>query len=566
MTKKLIKLLSFSLCFILIMPCLILTGYGEEVDDGIYYCRQALLSLPDGEKLVYAYDKIVEGISTSSEEIDIYNGDDNITVEELQIVYDAYRRDHTEHFWLGNSYNYSYNSSTVVSIKPSYVMSGEDLSDAKLKFENAAYNILSGITPSMTDYEKEKYLHDTLASRVKYIESPNAHNAYGALVEGEAVCEGYAEALQYLLQRAGIQSIIVLGSSVNPSTGTSEGHAWNMVKIDGSYYHLDLTWNDQGANTYYAYFNVTDTIIKKDHQIDDTAYALPECSSMNQNYFQNEGALLYSYTVDSIAQRLKDNSLIARVYIPDGGSDFITWCSSNISSIALKAGVASSFTWSYSSIGDEVILVIDTCNHDSLTSVQKKTPTCTENGNIAYYKCSCGKYFEDRYATVEILNKNSVTLLASHSFVERVEDDEHLRSTPSSCAEYYTYFYGCTGCNEKSTDKYYTSNKTLPHTLTKVDGVQATCSNEGRKAYYSCICGKHFSDANAKKEITDIENYGILPKSSHGQTDFLGRCTECGELAEITDTVIVIGLIIACIFIGLPIVITILKKKFKRKD
>ena len=72
MTKKLIKLLSFSLCFVLILPCLTFTGYSEEMNDDLYYCRQALLSLPDGKKLVYAYDKIVEGISISSKEIDIY--------------------------------------------------------------------------------------------------------------------------------------------------------------------------------------------------------------------------------------------------------------------------------------------------------------------------------------------------------------------------------------------------------------------------------------------------------------------------------------------------------------
>ena len=166
-------------------------------------------------------------------------------------------------------------------------MSGAELETAKLEFENEIDNILAGITPSMSEYEKEKYLHDALALRVTYIDSENAHNAYGALVEGEAVCEGYAEALQCLLHRVGIQSFIAIGSSVNPSTGSSEGHAWNTVKIDGKYYHVDLTWNDQGSKLFRAYFNVSDAIILKDHVIDEASFPLPQCNSLDSFYENN---------------------------------------------------------------------------------------------------------------------------------------------------------------------------------------------------------------------------------------------------------------------------------------
>lgn len=565
MKKLSIKLLSVAFCILMLIPCFAFVSTGAEIQDGMYYCREALSTLPEGEKLVYAYDKIAEGVAVSASEINVYNGVDPISAEEVKIVYDAYRRDRTEHFWLGNSYTYSYNSDTVLAIKPDYIISGEELTNAKIKFESEADKILSGISPSMTEYEKEKYLHDALASKVTYKEAANAHNAYGAIVEGEAVCEGYAEALQYLLHRAGIQSLIVIGSSKNPSTGSSEGHAWNMVRINGKYYHLDLTWDDQGATTYYAYFNVSDTVIKQDHVIDETPYALPVCNSDTDNYFVREGGMLTSYTVDSVAQILKDNSMVARVYIPEGVSEFISWYKSNITAIASKAGISTAFSYSYSSIGNEVILIIDTCSHNSLSLVSKKPATCTENGNKAYYVCTCGKYFQDNHASKEILDKSSVILVASHSFTAKVEDEAHLRSTPATCAEYYTYYYGCTECNEISADKYYSSDKTLPHSPTLVSKVESTCSAEGKKAYYTCTCGRYFEDAGAKKEITDIENYGILPPSYHPDTDSFGRCTVCGELAEITDAVITLGLIGAGALIGLPIVIVILKRIFKRR-
>ena len=93
-------------------------------------------------------------------------------------------------------------------------------------------------------------LHDRLAAQVMYDGSAaNAHDAYGALVDGKAVCEGYAKAFQYLLQKAGMQSFLITGSSTNPVSGTAEGHAWNVVRVAGEYYHVDTVWDDQ-ANTF----------------------------------------------------------------------------------------------------------------------------------------------------------------------------------------------------------------------------------------------------------------------------------------------------------------------------
>ena len=102
------------------------------------------------------------------------------------------------------------------------------------------------ITPSMTDYQKELAIHDYLIENCEYdvegyesgkIEA-DSFNAYGALCLGVAVCEGYAEAAALLLNRAGVETLVITGDS------RGEKHAWNIVKIDGDYYHLDVTWND----------------------------------------------------------------------------------------------------------------------------------------------------------------------------------------------------------------------------------------------------------------------------------------------------------------------------------
>lgn len=154
--------------------------------------------------LLYAYDKITAGIGASEAEISVYNGTNAITQAEIKTVLDAYRRDHTEHFWMGNSYSISYTTATVISLRPTYIMSGAELETAKETFDDAVDEMLSGITSVMSEYEREKLLHDRLAAKITYVETSNAHNAYGAIVEGKAVCEGYAEAYQYLLQCAGL--------------------------------------------------------------------------------------------------------------------------------------------------------------------------------------------------------------------------------------------------------------------------------------------------------------------------------------------------------------------------
>jgi len=565
MKKRLIKTLLIFICLILIIPCMASYSFADE-ENQIYYCRDALKSLPNSDKLLYAYDKISEGIAASSTEISIYNGSSSVSVDELRIVYDAYRRDHVEHFWLGNTYEYFTFSGSITSIKPSYVISGSALDKAKIEFEEAISNILSGITTSMTEYEKEKYLHDALAVRVTYTESANAHNAYGALVEGKAVCEGYAEALQCLLHRAGIKSLIAIGSSVNPSTGKSEGHAWNIVKIDGKYYHVDLTWNDQGSKLFHAYFNVTDEIIKKDHIIDEAAFPLPVCNSLDSFFFTKEGGLLDIYSVESVGQILKDNSLKTSLYIPAGVDDFITWFKTNVNEIAGKAGVSSTFSYAYSRIGNEIILTISTCAHSNVALVIKKDADCTKDGNITHYKCNdCGRLFEDSSATKEIYNTSSVIIQGGHSFTDTSEEISRLKYEPTDCKTHYQYYYGCSKCGAASTDKFFESKKVGPHSTTLVKGYEASCSKEGQKSYYSCSCGKSFEDPEAKKQITDLKNHIVIQKTPHGETDAFGRCTVCGGFADLTDKVLEIGVIAAIALIGLPIVVMMLKRMFKRK-
>ena len=325
-----------------------------------YYGRNALASQTNKDALLYAYDKIVLGVENSAESISIYNGTNPITQDEIKTVFDAYRRDHTEHFWLGNEYSIRYNTETVLSLTPGYTMSGKDLEMSKTAFNAAVSEMLIGITSSMSEYEREKLLHDRLAERISYDGTgTNAHDSYGALVEGKAVCEGYAEAFQYLLQKVGIQSFIITGTSSNPASGIPEGHAWNAVRIDGMYYHVDVTWDDQGENVFYAYFNKTTEAISEDHTIAPTAYPLPECSSENADYFFVNGGKMPAFELNAVANLLRNGGGTARVYVTGDKAAFVSAFTANISAVASRLGYTGGYRYGYANLGREFILTVN---------------------------------------------------------------------------------------------------------------------------------------------------------------------------------------------------------------
>ena len=105
--------------------------------------------------------------------------------------------------------------------------------------------IISNISSS-SRYEQVRYVHDYIVENVEYnqTEAVNNSNMYGALIEGRAVCEGYAESFKYIMDKLNIPCILVYGNGVNNS-GESEYHSWNQVLMDdGKWYSVDTTWDD----------------------------------------------------------------------------------------------------------------------------------------------------------------------------------------------------------------------------------------------------------------------------------------------------------------------------------
>lgn len=205
-------------------------------------------------------------------------------------------------------------------------MTGETLEKAKKDFANAAAGLLEGLN-GKSDYEKSLLLHDRLAYLVECDFSENNQNAYGALVENECVCAGYARSYQYLLNQAGIPAWTVTGVSINPGSGQPEGHAWNLVQIDGEWYYSDVTWDDQGDDAdeiYHAYLNVTEDVISEQHTLKGMYDGvMPEADSLEANYFYRNGGLLEEFDLDTVASLMKAGDGNANVFVTGDVDTFL---------------------------------------------------------------------------------------------------------------------------------------------------------------------------------------------------------------------------------------------------
>lgn len=134
------------------------------------------------------------------------------------------------------------------------------------------------ITDDMTAGQKELAVHDWIIDHASYDKthsSSNRNHPYGLLVEGQAICMGYANTFQLFMDLLDIPCVTVIGAS----GGSREDHAWNLVQLDGDWYAVDTTWDDPlgsfvdvpaaDEKEHHRYFNVTSDFLRQtDHQWD----------------------------------------------------------------------------------------------------------------------------------------------------------------------------------------------------------------------------------------------------------------------------------------------------------
>ena len=144
-----------------------------------------------------------------------------------------------------------------------------------------------------SDFATALAINNWLCEHVFYDDSLTYFSPEGALLYGKGVCNAYTRAFQLIARECGLQCYRACGIA------ETDWHTWNTVRMDGNWYHVDVTWNDNGEQPVYFWFGITDDLIAADHQFmyfaqGDTC----ECSHMECNYYIHENKLeVYTVSV-----------------------------------------------------------------------------------------------------------------------------------------------------------------------------------------------------------------------------------------------------------------------------
>ena len=236
------------------------------------------------------------------------------TEAEVRELYQALVQDNPSFFYVGNAYGYSGTTidddQSYDTLKLTYTMPAATRMSARAALQQRCDRILAQLDDAMTDFEKELFLHDALLSYCTYddeaaadMQNPShatAFSAYGALVEGKAVCEGYAFAMQYLLEQVGITATTVVGHDAE----NGEAHMWNAVVLDDEVYYLDPTWNDSATQPTYTFFNVTTADLLTSHRISDETIGVKAATQTTYNYYRMTGNYLDTMEHGKIAEHV----------------------------------------------------------------------------------------------------------------------------------------------------------------------------------------------------------------------------------------------------------------------
>ena len=255
--------------------------------------------LNDYEKLIYkAFETNKENMKTGDYKVEFGSSFSEILNKEdgqdelgryYQSAIEAYTYDNPDVFYLSPNKMYLNIETTTRGSKTTYYVymnngnqdnylidefsSKEQIDEAISRLEEIKNTIIENKTGNA--YKDIKMVRDYLVENIEYdtsISKQNIYNIYGALINGEAVCEGYARGFKYLMDGLGIPCTLVIGKGTNLE-GNTENHAWNYVQISDNWYAIDCTWDDPvvegggwvSKSSKYKYFLKGSYDISKDH-------------------------------------------------------------------------------------------------------------------------------------------------------------------------------------------------------------------------------------------------------------------------------------------------------------
>lgn len=274
----------------------------------------AYAQLSGSEKAVY--DDIVAAIYAFESSIDSLPA--QVSVDQIKKIVDYVDRDHPEMIWFNSGVTYTFDkTSRIVSkLDFKYCLTKQETEKRQKEIEKSLKPFMDTVTDAMSDYELTLRIYENIIRLVDYdtiglerqkkysppsTDKPDdLRSIYGVFVNKKAVCAGYAKATQYLLNLCGIECVYA----------TSKTHAWNLVKLEGDYYHIDTTWGDHSNTSkaknvserisYDCFCITTEELLKLDSHTPEDILPMPKCTATKCNYYHRHGLFFTSYNYERI--------------------------------------------------------------------------------------------------------------------------------------------------------------------------------------------------------------------------------------------------------------------------
>ena len=239
--------------------------YSEPAGSKFFYNQ-----LNDNQKIIYnglnenkqnlkQGNYVIKYGNTFSSLLQTENGSD-VLGDDYQSAIEAFLHDNPDLFYLDVNKMYLNIETTTKFFKTTYsvyvspaqgsnYLNNEFTSQAEIENAITAIERVRDSVKSKlngTDYQNILFVHDYLVNNIDYdsnYQAVGSYSIYGALIEKKCVCEGYAKAFKYILNSAGYECELLQGTATN-STGQTESHAWNAVKLNEVWYEVDPTWDD----------------------------------------------------------------------------------------------------------------------------------------------------------------------------------------------------------------------------------------------------------------------------------------------------------------------------------
>ncbi len=208
---------------------------------------------------------------------------------EASVLADVYQRLKLDEpmLWFVVGYTYRfYPQATHVELIPEYLFDKQKIREHRQAIDSRIARLTRPLA-GKGQREKELAIHDFILENVRYdkLKKSYSHEIIGALTQGVGVCEGIAKTVKVLCDAVGLECIVAL-SHDNPERGVKYRHAWNVIRVDGKWYHVDATFDNslQRGVKRYDYCNLDDKRIFRDHE--RLVLPIPACTDGDGFYYR----------------------------------------------------------------------------------------------------------------------------------------------------------------------------------------------------------------------------------------------------------------------------------------